>query len=147
MLYYQNYTVKLSISTSAGYSIISFVGVDEKDITTLFKSIYDNNLPVDDLCLFEAIDGSFNLSISFKGDANSLNTLASDITFTRTDGIGKITLAGVEAKDIQFEILRLLKSVGAKIHMLSTSESTLSVFVDEDKLVQSEYALKSYFKI
>ena len=137
----------LSISTSAEYSIISFVGVDEKDITTLFKSIYDNNLPVDDLCLFEAIDGSFNLSISFKGDDNSLNTLASDITFTRTDSIGKITLAGVEAKDIQFEILRLLKSVGAKIHMLSTSESTLSVFVDEGKLVQSEYALKSYFKI
>ena len=62
-------------------------------------------------------------------------------------GIDRWKECDLYAKDIQFEILRLLKSVGAKIHMLSTSESTLSVFVDEDKLVQSEYALKSYFKI
>ena len=135
-----------SISIEKGFSVLSLTHLKEKDIAQLFKDMKDNNLPVDEVCQTSNNSSTFSLHLSFKGD-DCLQNHLENINHTAFFDQGKIVISGVESNKIAFDILSVLKGVSANVTMMTTSQNTISIFIAQDKLIECEYALKSYFKI
>ena len=73
--------------------------------------------------------------------------LVSDIPHRLQSNVGKIEILDVEDKTIIYDILSLMKSVGAKVHLFSLTHNALVLYIDGDKIAQGQYAIRSYFKL
>ncbi|MBO7326164.1 MAG: 4-hydroxy-tetrahydrodipicolinate reductase, partial [Clostridia bacterium] len=137
----------LSISTECGLNILSIMSMSPTDWAFLFKGIHDNNIAIDEVSTALNDDGSMPVQLSFKDSAEKISQNLKDIQHTTTLDVGKIVISGVENGGLTFEVLSLLKSVGAKVQMIVSSNKNMSIFVDETSLIKSKYAIKSFLKI
>lgn len=134
-----------SISTDTGFSLMTIPVATECDCTEIFKIITKNNLRLDEakqsLC-----EGNMTLSLAFKENKSTLNSLF--LQWEKSiESASKIIVDKVENNGVIYDILVKLKAVGAKVCMLSTSQNSISIFVDDNTLIPCVYTLKSYFNL
>ena len=134
-----------SISTDTGFSLMTIPVATECDCTEIFKIITKNNLRLDEakqsLC-----EGTMALSLAFKEKKSTLNSLF--LQWEKSiESASKIIVDKVENNGVIYDILVKLKAVGAKVCMLSTSQNSISIFVDDNRLIPCVYTLKSYFNL
>ena len=137
----------LTISSKSGYSVLVVEGIDEGDCTSIFGHINRNKLPLDIFTYTASVDGTITLALSFDQNKILPEDIVQNKGYSLFETMGKIVIIGIESTSVAFEILRLTKSVGGVVKMMSSSKNTLSIFVDNDSLVKVEYSLKSYFKL
>ena len=134
-----------SISTDKGFSLMTIPVATECDCTEIFKIITKNNLRLDEAkqSLYE---GNMALSLAFKENKSTLNSLF--LQWEKSiESASKIIVDKVENNGVIYDILVKLKAVGAKVCMLSTSQNSISIFVDDNRLIPCVYTLKSYFNL
>jgi aspartokinase len=86
------------------------------------------------------------LSLAFKEKKSTLNSLF--LKWKKSiESASKIIVDKVENNGVIYDILVKLKAVGAKVCMLSTSQNSISIFVDDNTLIPCVYTLKSYFNL
>jgi hypothetical protein len=134
-----------SISTDTGFSLMTIPVATECDCTEIFKLITKNNLRLDEakqsLC-----EGNMTLSLAFKEKKSTLNSLF--LKWEKSiESASKIIVDKIENNGVTYDILVKLKAVGAKVCMLSTSQNSISIFVDDNTLIPCVYTLKSYFNL
>ena len=136
-----------SVICDGDFSILSIPSIREKNCATLFKNIQGCGLCLDSVQHNINNDGALHLSLCFKNCKNAVNMLVSDIPHRLQSNVGKIEILDVEDKTIIYDILSLMKSVGAKVHLFSLTHNALVLYIDGDKIAQGQYAIRSYFKL
>ena len=143
----QNYAPALSISTDKNLSLLTIPSMSESDCVSLFKDVNGNGLDLDDVSVSTNIDGSLRVSVALKNNIEKFAKLTKNAKNQLLEQVGKITLFGTKNNSVIFEVFRLMKAIGAKIYMSLANGGNISLYIDSDKLIQGEYALKSYVKL
>ena len=136
-----------SVTAEEGFSLLLIPNISEGDCANLFRDIQRNQLHICDTQQYTNHNGDVHLSLCFNGVPNCINNLVKNIPYTYKTDLGKITITNLENSGIIYDILSLLKSVGAKVYCFSSAHNSMVFYIDKDRIAQGQYAIKSYFKL
>lgn len=135
--------------------LVQFVSAEELPVTTLLRKAKDDGILMTDVNYGCCDDYTTKLTFAVGENCiRKLETLFSQDMFANVHcsikDVGKLVLMGVATKNncnIAFDMMSLMKSIGAKVHHVSSSSTTLTLFIDEDKLKDVIATVKTRFKI
>ena len=147
---------KLPITAVEGGKVClsTLKNLDELQYATLLRSAKDKGIVMTDVN-FSWWDESTQMTFAISDDyVNEIEAILSQDTFANIRhsmiSVCKLVVCGVDLShdcNTTFEMLSLMKSIGAKVHHVMASSNTLTLFIDEDKLKEAVATTKAHFKI
>ena len=127
--------------------------LDELQYATLLRIAKDKGVVMTDVNF--SWDESTQMTFAISDDyVNEIEAILSQDIFSNIRhsmiSVCKLVVSGVDLShdcNTTFEMLSLMKSIGAKVYHVMASSSTLTLFIDKDKLKDAIATTKAHFKI
>lgn len=147
-----DYYAVTTVNAESSVSLINLPTIAPEAFLSLLSGIKDANINLDMISQNIIADGT--LAVSFTLADKDLptveNLISAAIPYTATVGTSKLNTegAGMEHKSgVALEVLTILRTLGAKVYAITTSETKISCCIDSESLTKAEKALRKYYGI
>lgn len=139
-----------SVTAEENVSVITFPSITTVDFLALLRKVKEHNVNIDMISQNANDNGSLAVSFSLSDDDLASVEKMTTVEHKCVVGTVKITAegAGMEHQSgVALDVFTQLRSVGAEIYAITTSETKISCAINREAKADAEITLKNYYGI